>query len=400
MLSNLKMLKNFKKQRGAFLVIALILLIVLSALGIASMSQAYTSLRVSRNYSKLMQARNKALSMAYYAKRILESYPDGKWPGPATCNSTATCNVIDNTFPQNGRPVLVWTSGLGSTEIGGSAQSDQWWTAHGFAYEGAFSGSGNARVIVSLLGAETNQPYKHTYRIVGYATDSGGSVRATATLFHTWKGYRPDPYPNYRAAPAPNTCASGCPYGQCCSSGGSCSTTQSDCETGTGAYDPPGWLCTDYFVTGLGYNATTCDNPVSKILDIWASSQVMGAQAEIEAWYNAHGSWPTSSTGATSFSYDATYPTNPSFDALYFYACDQSNANSFFVELNPAVTGQSGGGVVLYVVPNAISGEFTWSCRQYDNSIPNVNYLPPYCGTNTSAAGICDCTSCGGPVIQ
>lgn len=259
MTNNLKVPAEKANQQGSFLIVALILIIVLSALGIASMSSVFSSLRVSQNYSKFIDAKIKAASMADYGLRILQTYKDGQYPGPATCDSTATCNVIDSTFPQNGRPTLVWTSGLGSAQLNSSSETNQWWTDHAFAYEGTFAGSGNARVIVTLIGQNTHYPYEHTYKIVGYATDATGSARASSTRYYTWNGFRPDP--------GDGTCAGGCHYAQCCSNTNTCVTDQSSCESGVAAFVPPGWYCNEYFVSGLGFGASTCNNPIAKISD-------------------------------------------------------------------------------------------------------------------------------------
>ena len=99
-----------KTQQGAFLVIALILLIILSALGVAAMSIANTSERVSHNYSKYIASQIKSISMAGYGERILDTFANGLYPGPGTCSTAGTCNVIDSTFPMNGRPLLPWSS--------------------------------------------------------------------------------------------------------------------------------------------------------------------------------------------------------------------------------------------------------------------------------------------------
>lgn len=250
-----KYFKTNKKQSGAFLVIALILIIVLAALGIASMSETVTSTRVSRNYSQFLAARETARSMADYANRILASYPASRFPGPPTCNSSGTCNVIDATFPNNGRPVLAWTSGLGGATMVDASQPNSWWSTNGFAYEGTFADATNARVVVQQLGENTVAPWQRTYRIVGYATDSTGVVRTTSELFHTWTGYAPDP--------GDGTCIGGCNYGECCTTTTVCGSDQTSCEDSVATYVPPGWTCTQYFVTGLGYGGTVCANPIA-----------------------------------------------------------------------------------------------------------------------------------------
>lgn len=245
---------NSKKQLGAFLVVAMILLIVLSALGIAAMSMATTSQQVSYNYSQYLQARIKAMSMAAYGKRILETFANGVYFGPGTCTTEATCNVIDNDFPMDGRPILPWSTGAGTAPVTRSSKNNAWWTTNGFAYEGTFAGDGNARVVVSLLGANSANPYQHTYNIVGYGTDDSGKVKATYSLVHVWNAYPADP--------GDGTCANGCHYGECCSSTATCATDSVSCEGGSATYVPPGWTCTNYFVNGLGYTSAACSNPI------------------------------------------------------------------------------------------------------------------------------------------
>jgi len=243
-----------KRQQGAFLVISLILMMILSGLGIAFMSSATTSNRVSRNYSQYVEAQIKAISMAGYGKRILETYANGVYSGPGTCTSSSTCNVIDSTFPNSGRPVLAWISGLGTPTFLRGSESNAWWNTNGFAYEAHFTGSGNARTIVALLGVDGSAPYENTYRVVGYGTDSSGTnVKATFELFHVWTAYTP--------APGTGSCAGGCAYGQCCSATSICASDQTSCEGGSASYVPPGWTCTSWFVTGLGYGSSACTNP-------------------------------------------------------------------------------------------------------------------------------------------
>lgn len=244
-----------KKQRGAFLVIALILLIVLSALGVASMSIAKTSIRVSHNYSEYLASQIKSISMAGYGERILDTFENGVYFGPGTCNSAATCNLIDNTFPMSGRPVLPWTSGAGTVEVFGSSETDTWWNTNGFAYEGTFGGTGNARIVVAALGSNPSSPYQNTYSVTGYATDNTGIVKTTFQYFHVWNEYPADP--------GDGTCAGGCYYAQCCSASTLCGSDATSCSTSSATYVPPGWSCNDYFVTGLGYSGTVCANPIA-----------------------------------------------------------------------------------------------------------------------------------------
>lgn len=240
-----------KRQDGAFLIIALILLVVLSAIGVAAMSMATASERISNNYSRFIAAEIKALSMAGYAERILDTFDDGVYFGPGTCDSAVTCNVIDNTFPMNGRPLLPWQSGAGTIQVIGASQTDAWWNTNAFDYEETFAGNGNARVIVAWLGNETTSPYTNTYRITGYGTDPvSGVVKATFEKFFTWDGYPVDP--------GDGTCGNGCLYAQCCSNTTVCGYDQASCESSTATYVPPGWTCTDYFVNGLGYASSSC----------------------------------------------------------------------------------------------------------------------------------------------
>jgi Tfp pilus assembly protein PilX len=380
-----------RKQSGAFLVIAVILIIVLSALGIASMSETVYSLRTSRNYSKYMEAKAQATSMAEYGKKILASYPDGKYPGPATCTTTGTCNVINNAFPHNGRPTLVWSSGLGTAKLNENSESDAWWTSHGFAYENAFSGSSNARVIVQLIGTESASPYRNTYKIVGYATDSTGTVRATSTLYHQWYGYRTDPYPSYPDTPF-NGCTSGCPYGQCCSSSGTCAATQAACEANLGTYTPPGWYCSDYYGPGgLGYTVnSTCLNPLSKILDAIPTIQSLSTQ--ITTYYQTNGSWPasvvfngvtiTADTNARVKLYNIMnirYHAYPAMGTMMVMA-SLSGLTGISGYVAPTTVSNDGtASTFRYLVKNN-SGVFTSYCGIWPDAVDiPLTYQPPYC---------------------
>lgn len=281
------------KSHGAFLIIALILLIVLSALGVASMTLALTSNRVSQNYSGYLEAKTKAESMVQYGMRILSSHTPYTYPLPDTCDSAVTCNVINNNYPYSGRPTLAWTANLDTDKLVKTAGSDNWWTTNGFAYEGTYSGSGNARVIVSQVGSDTDYPWMHTYKIVGYGTDNTGKIRATASGFISIAGYPPDPYPSTVGTSMYSTsaCTGGCAHGQCCSSS-VCSTSQASCESATQTFTPPGWYCDEYFVTGLGYGASSCTNNTAYVLN--AFNMLLGAVEDGYENYKATGSFPDS----------------------------------------------------------------------------------------------------------
>lgn len=257
------------KNKGAILVISLILLIVLSGLVIAGMNLGIISLRVGRNYSGYAQAREKATTMAAYAVRLLDTYTNYKYPLPKTCTSVATCYGVDNTFPYNGRQTIVWSSGLDLNNLVGSAGTNAWWTTYGLNFGATYAGGGNERVIVSLLGAQTSLPYENNYQVVGYATDLTGRIRATSEpVYFTINGYRPDPYPAAAGTNLYNlaACTGGCPYGQCCKDG-VCSASQATCETCQQAFPPDGWYCNEYFVTGKGYASTTCNNNTAIVLN-------------------------------------------------------------------------------------------------------------------------------------
>ncbi len=279
------------RQHGAFLVVALILIIILAGLGIALMSETVSSLRVSKNYSKHLEAQQKADSIAQYGKRIFASFTDRKQPPPQGCNSAATCNVINNTFPYSGRPALAWTSGAGFTgKLIGATETNAFWNTNGFAYEGTFAGSGDAHLIAQRVGIDTaNYPYPRTYRIVGYATDSTATVKATSELYHTHYGYPADPN---LGSTGTTTAGVGCPWGYCAPNGvpGTCSSAEAICEaTNALLFPPPGWTCAEYYNVGLGYSAN-CLQPMARIYDgILLLNEL---QAQAYEYYIANGTFP------------------------------------------------------------------------------------------------------------
>ena len=61
-----------KTQQGAFLIISMILLIVLSGLSIATMTMVTTDNRTTRNYGNFLDAKAKATAMAEYGVSLLE----------------------------------------------------------------------------------------------------------------------------------------------------------------------------------------------------------------------------------------------------------------------------------------------------------------------------------------
>lgn len=49
-----------------------------------------------------------------------------------------------------------------------------------------------------------------------------------------------------------------------------CGSDATSCGTSSATYVPPGWSCSGYFVTGLGYSGTVCANaiaPPTKLLN-------------------------------------------------------------------------------------------------------------------------------------
>ncbi len=306
--------------------------------------------------------------MAAYAKRIIDSYTAGQYIGPATCNSTSSCNLIVNTFPQNGRPTLVWSSGLGTNNFTSGANSNTWWNAHGFAYEGAFSGSGNARVLVSLLGQDTHYPdYTHTYKIVGYATDTTGKVGATSEIFTTWNGYVADP--------GDGTCAGGCNYGQCCSSGNLCVSDQAGCEGGSATVVPPGWYCSDYFVTGLGYDPVVCTNTMARIADVLRYIEITYVLPAVTTFKN---------TGTFPYTTQTTIGGNP-YPGLISIQMYSATGTSiwFLANLDFSYLGLTSNDQQVIFFLGSIDGEIDRYCGEWNdatgNSYVDPQYLPPNC---------------------
>lgn len=392
MLSNFKMFNKLPKQRGAILVISLILLVVLAGLSVAAMSIALTSSRSSQHYSKFLEAQTRAVTMANYAKRILESYNNGQYPEPGTCNSIETCNVIISGFPHNGRPRFVWTSGINLSDING-LQTDEWWTQHGFAYEGAFSGGGNARVIVYRTINYTEDPYYRAYKIVGYGTDATGSVRATSTLYHTALGFKADPYPKSGTnLYGTSGCSNGCPYGSCCNAG-TCSTSAASCNSASATFTPPGWTCSQYFVAGLGYNSSTCNNSVAKIYDALYAVTLLREQAE--AYYNTNSSFPVdlrllgyslsgnalpSYTNSTGLNYINSSAIGAMGSAA---ACNGAGTEQpcVWVTIPGAVIGRASSATLVMAYYPAQS--YIWRCTTERSDIPTVtlpnSYMIPGC---------------------
>lgn len=384
-----------KSSRGAFLVIALILLIVLSAIAVATMNLTMSSFRVARNYSNYMQAEGKAISMAGYGMRILDTYTNYKFPLPATCNSSSTCNLIQSAFPYSGRPTLAWSENLNTDYLVNNAGSNSWWTTNGFAYEATFAGSGNARVIVSLLGAQTSIPWTHTYEIAGYATDNIGQVRKTSQIFTSINGYRPDPYPSSASGNAYSlsACAGGCPYGQCCS-GTTCSSSQAVCENATETYVPPGWSCSQYFVTNLGYSSTTCNNKVATALT--GMSILENVLNNAYETFLETGSFP-SSVVVNNITVPAANWTAINYEGATMFAYERTgNSMMAHVQL-PNVFNR----YLTYAIKDNGNGTASYVCGGYSiSSYPNdpvqKAYLPPTCNCYEVASWFYYGTACTG----
>lgn len=367
-----------RKCRGAFLIIALILLIVLSALGVASMTLALTSNRVSQNYSGYLEAKAKAESMVQYGMRILSTHTPYIYPLPETCDSAITCNVINNNYPYSGRPALAWTANLDTDKLVGTAGSDNWWTTNGFDYEGTYSGSGNARVIVSQVGSDTGYPWMHTYKIVGYATDTTGKIRATAAGYISMAGYATDPFPSTTGTSMYSTsaCTGGCAYGQCCS-GTTCSTNQTSCETASQTFTPPGWYCDEYFITGLGYGASSCTNNTSYVYN--GFTMLNGMLRDGYENYKATGSFPDSVVvNSTTIPHLTWIEIN--YQGVSWTAYERNSTGMMAHVRLPNV----GDKVLSISIRDMGGGDMKYVCGYYSSSLHPTealpaSELPPYC---------------------
>lgn len=383
-----------KDSRGAFLVISMILLIVLTGVVLAGMSLSVSSFRVSRNYSNLIQAQTKAISMAGYGQRLLDSYVATKFPLPKTCNTSGTCNVINNTFPYSGRPTMAWDSGLNTDNLIATSGSNSWWTTNGLAYESTFGGGGNARVIVSLVGAQPRMPWLHTYNVVGYATDNNGLARSTQDVFYSIAGYRPDPYPATSGTNVYSSsgCTGGCPYGQCCS-GSTCSSNQATCESAAETYVPAGWFCNEYFITALGYASSSCNNFAAWVFN--GMNVLETVMRDAFAYRQANGSFPNSVVINNITIPHTTWTALSNYQGVSDFAYERNASGMMAHVVLPNVSGK----ILSYAIRDNNDGTVNSVCGAFSlSSIPNdpvpPQYLPPNCTCDEVNAWFTNGTGC------
>ena len=158
-----------KSSRGAFLIISMILLIVLSGLGIATMTMATTDNRGTRNYSYYLDSTSKAKNLTDTLKLRIDSLPT--WPIPSTCTLDKTCQYL-------ARGQL--------PTIHRSAQSKAWWTE--YAQESPLNMQGDGKLyyfIEEWSQWNSGSTHNRIYRIVTYSTGKGDFVQATNEDFYT-----------------------------------------------------------------------------------------------------------------------------------------------------------------------------------------------------------------------
>lgn len=122
--------KSRAKERGAILVISIILLLIMTLIGVATFEGSVTESKVESNVSNIMQA-NFANQVAMQAAiNLINSWTQS----PNTCNSTSSCSSCSGCIWQQGalHPSPNWPQ---STTITANSVSvtpaDTWWSTAG-----------------------------------------------------------------------------------------------------------------------------------------------------------------------------------------------------------------------------------------------------------------------------
>lgn len=169
---------NARAQSGVVLVTALLLLLVLTTLTLAAMSDTSMEQRMAANLERRLRAHEAAEAGLREAEIWLAS--GAHMPSPS---------------PSCARACTVWRTG--APWGGGSslrAHDARWWTEHGRE-----ATSGRARYVIELLQrtdeprARTGGVTRHTYyRITAYGTAAGGRdvvvLQATAVRYRDARG--------------------------------------------------------------------------------------------------------------------------------------------------------------------------------------------------------------------
>lgn len=168
-----------KSQKGAFLIISMILLIVLSGLGIATMTLVTTDNRTTRNYSNYIDAKSKADLHLQSLRLKIENLND--WPIPATCNLAKTCG-----FLARGQLPQVYRS----------AKDNDWWadTAQELSLSNSFEHQGKLYYFIEEWSAwNVDLTHYRIYRIISYSSGKNNLNQVTAEDFITKQYNEPPP---------------------------------------------------------------------------------------------------------------------------------------------------------------------------------------------------------------
>ena len=163
------MARNCMQQQGAFLIIAMILLVVVSGLGVSTLSLSVLNRQASNNFGNHQEAVMRADSMVEHARAKILALDTSVTPN--LCNKSEGC--------------LLWESGqipsaIHHTSNGG--QNLSWWSNYGTSFDGgSFANNSNMYYIIeSTSVVNTVSGYTYGFRIIGHATDNTGTVVATS----------------------------------------------------------------------------------------------------------------------------------------------------------------------------------------------------------------------------
>lgn len=164
-----------QKQRGALLIISLLLIVVLAGLGISTMKSATTSSKASLNHIKYLEAKNKANSVLAYVKSQLDALPTDT--EPTVCSS-------------NESNCLIFSNGSIPTVLSPNSTQMNAWLEQSSQATMLFEGEGDARYTVEEVSDYINSQSNNEklFRILAYATDRQNTASAISEAYYTWTG--------------------------------------------------------------------------------------------------------------------------------------------------------------------------------------------------------------------
>lgn len=197
-------MKKLSSEKGMFLIICLLLLIVLAIIGLSTSSVSVTNNKANAYSSSIAEAQQKAESIANFVFSILDSQNKILQDITPSIPSTS-CSPITNCLIWNSQPNI--TGGGSMTDTKSNTTIKQWWYANTWAYPNAtqLHAFAAGKTYSSINGSQPNDPIANyvviqdgptvtdpqgynirNLRIIAYATDKNGQTAAVKQIYYPW----------------------------------------------------------------------------------------------------------------------------------------------------------------------------------------------------------------------